>query len=235
MHIFIGFDPREAAAFAVARASVYRHVHHRVPVSGLVLAELQARGLYTRPTSRRRLRLWDDLSDAAMATEFALTRFLIPHLMGYQGWALFMDCDVLVRSALEDLFALADNRYAVMCVQHDYTPAGTEKMDGQVQQAYPRKNWSSVMLVNCGHPANRALDLDLVNTRPGRELHGFCWLEDDHIGALPAAWNHLIGEYPPNPQARIAHFTLGGPWFEACQDVEFADEWRALLQRWAIQ
>lgn len=234
MHVFIGFDPREAAAFAVARASVFKHLHHRVPVTGLVLDELRGRGLYRRPTSRVRMRLWDDISGAAMATEFANSRFLVPYLMGYEGWALFMDCDVLVRRPLADLFAHCDAGKAVMCVQHDYVSAATEKMDGQENVAYPRKNWSSVMLMNCGHPACAALTLDYVNEAPGLDLHQFKWCEDRHIGVLPKGWNHLVGEYPENPDARIAHFTLGGPWFEGCKDVEFAGEWTAALQKWAL-
>lgn len=233
MQVFVGFDPREAAAFAVTRASVYRHIDPKIPVHGLVLSDLRARGLYSRPTKRIVGRLWDEISGANMATEFAISRFLVPFLCGYRGWSLFMDCDMLVRRPLAELFSLADDSKALMCVQHDYAPAEGEKMDGQAQQLYACKNWSSLMLINCGHPANAALTVDMVNRLPGRDLHRFSWLPDDLIGELPKEWNHLIGEYEPNPDAKCAHFTLGGPWFAGFENVEFADEWRAELCRWA--
>jgi len=233
VQVMIGFDPREAAAFAVTRASLWRHLDPGVPVHGLVLDDLRARGLYRRPTRTKLGRMWDDISGAYCATQFAISRFLVPYLCGYRGWALFMDCDMLVRAPMAELFALRDDSKAVMCVQHDYAPAEGEKMDGQAQQLYACKNWSSLMLFNCGHPANAELTVDLVNSLPGRDLHRFCWLKDEQLGELPKAWNHLIGEYPPDPAAKIAHFTLGGPWFAGFEQAEFADEWRAVLHRWA--
>jgi hypothetical protein len=233
MQVFLGFDPREAAAFAVARASIWRHARG-VDAHGLVLSELQALGLYTRPTSRRLGRLWDDISGAYMSTEFANSRFLVPFLCGYRGWAVFMDCDVLVRAPLAELFACADDSKALLCVQHDYCPPEGVKMDGQAQQHYARKNWSSVMLINCGHPANAALTPELVNTVPGRDLHRFMWLEDRLIGAIDPAWNWIVGHSDPAVEPKIVHFSSGGPWFAGFEQVAYADEWRDELRRWAL-
>lgn len=231
--VWIGFDRREAEAFAVARLSAFRHVDKDTRIHALVLPELQAAGLYMRETKRRLGRLWDGPSQAYMSTEFANSRFLVPHLCGYDGWALFMDCDMLVRSSLDAVFGLADPDKAVMCVHHNHVPENAEKMDGQVQQQYARKNWSSFMLFNCGHPSNRALDLDLVNTAPGRDLHRFCWLQDDEIGELGPEWNYLVGHTDPSVDAKVVHFTDGGPWFAGFENVEYADEYRAELSRWA--
>jgi hypothetical protein len=180
MSVWIGFDPRETAAFMVAHASI-RHFDRTIPVSAVRLRHLQGTGLYTRPTTRRFGKLWDEISGAHMATEFAIARFLVPELVRRQndsvhGWALFMDCDVLVRANLYALQALLDDSRAVMCVKHDHRPSFNVKMDGQEQTSYPRKNWSSVMAINVDHPANDALDSALVNTRPGLDLHRFCWL-----------------------------------------------------------
>ncbi|TGQ95408.1 hypothetical protein EN851_07780 [Mesorhizobium sp. M8A.F.Ca.ET.208.01.1.1] len=230
--IWIGFDPREADAFAVCRHSIHRYLIAPVPVRGVVLSQVRARGLYTRPTSRREGRLWDDISGAPMATEFACSRFLVPHLAG-SGWALFMDGDMLARTDLQRLFALADPDKAVMVVKHDHRPRETVKMDGQAQTLYARKNWSSVMLFNCDHPANAALTPELVNTLPGRDLHRFCWLDDAEIGALDPQWNFLVGHSDPEIDPAIVHFTDGTPAMAGYEDCAYADEWRAELERWA--
>src|SRR5262245_4914326 len=235
MSVWIGFDPRETAAFMVARESI-RQFDRSLPVSAVRLRQLQEEGLYTRPTSRRLGKLWDEISGAHMATEFAISRFLVPELVRRQddkprGWALFMDYDVLARANLYELKPLLDDSKAVMCVQHDHRPSFNVKMDGQEQSSYPCKNWSSVMAINIDHPANDALTIGLVNTKPGRDLHRFCWLDDTVIGALPAAWNVLVGHTDEVCDPKIVHFTDGGPWIEAFRNVPYADEWFSVLDR----
>lgn len=229
--IYIGFDPREAEAFAVCRNSLRRYCRN-IPVHGICLDDMRERGLYWRPTSTRDGRLWDDVSGAPMATEFAISRFLTP-FMAVGGWALFMDCDILARDDISALFQVADPTKAVMCVKHVHTPTEGTKMDGQLQTLYARKNWSSVMLFNCDHPANAALTVGLVNTVPGRDLHRFCWLEDDEIGAIDPAWNFLVGHSDPSIDPKLVHFTEGGPWFEGYRNVPYADEWIAERNAWA--
>jgi hypothetical protein len=246
--IFIGFDPREAAAFAVARASIQAHLNVPIPIMGLVLPDLMERGLYTRPTQRRLGRLYDDLSrrddyDGAISTEFALSRFLVPHLAkewanktGQRpGWALFMDCDMLARADLSPLFRIRSETkdFAAMCVKHDHAPVAVEKMDGQLQTAYPRKNWSSFILFNCEHPANDRLTLEMINTLPGRDLHRLCWLEDDEIGELGVEWNWLAGHSDPSIDPKVVHHTDGSPCMAAFENTAYADEWRAVLAKWA--
>ena len=239
--IWIGHEPREAAALAVARHSIKRLLSTRhIPVKGLVLSDLRKDGLYTRPTSLRDGRLWDDISDAPMATEFACSRFLVPHLARKYPpqtkatrWAVFMDCDMLVRCKITDLFESLNSSYAVMVVKHDHNPTETTKMDGQIQTRYSRKNWSSVCAFNIDHPANDALTVDMVNTLPGRDLHAFCWLKDDEIGELDHGWNYLIGASPPHPDPAIVHFTDGIPLMTGYENCEYADEWRAELDNWA--
>lgn len=230
--IFIGFDPREASAYVVARESIERNLSEHIPIYGVVLSELRPH-LYWRLTERRLGRLWDVTSNAPMSTEFAISRFLVPQL-AQTGLALFLDCDILARGDVADLFKSADTTKAVSCVKHDYAPSVQEKMDGQLQTTYPRKNWSSVLLFNCDHPSNRALSPYLVNNATGRELHGFCWLGDDEIGSLDPSWNWLVGEQPePEGGAKIVHWTNGGPWLEAFRDAPYAREWESHLCRWA--
>lgn len=239
--VWIGWEPREASAFAVARHSIERHITARViPIRGIVLSRLREEGLYYRPTSRKGAQLWDDISDAPMATEFACSRFLVPHLVRQHEkataaprWAVFMDCDMLIRRDIWRLFEACDPSKAVMVVKHNHNPAETVKMDGQIQTRYARKNWSSVMVFNVDHPANDKLTPDLVNSVPGRDLHGFCWLEDDQIGELGPEWNYLVGHTETKASPAIVHFTDGIPLMEGYETCEFAGEWCAMLEDWA--
>lgn len=238
--IWLGWEPREAEAFAVARHSIRKRLHAPIPIYGLVLDDLRERGLYTRPTQRKlnsegRWQLWDEISQAPCSTEFSISRFLVPHLAG-DGLALFMDCDMLVRTDLSQLFRAVEYSYeskAIWCVKHHHEPNVTVKMDGQTQTKYARKNWSSVMLFDCDHTANKSLTVDLVNTVPGRDLHGFCWLKDNDIGELPLEWNWLAGESEPIGDPKIVHHTLGSPCMAGYEGVPFAEEWRAELNSWA--
>jgi lipopolysaccharide biosynthesis glycosyltransferase len=237
--IWIGFDERETAAFAVARHSAKRRMALRYPIRGIVLDDLIGKGLYKREVQERpgpagNKVLWDPISDAPMSTQFAISRFFAP-LLAQTGWALFMDCDVLVRISLTRLFEELDDKYAVYCVKHPEMPdASGVKMDAQIQTAYRRKLWSSVMAFNVDHPANKALTLELLNTVPGRELHRFFWLNDYEIGELGPEWNYLVGiSQPPAVTPRIAHFTMGTPNMDGHAGCEFADEWWHELTQWA--
>lgn len=233
MRIFIGFDADQMRASAVAEYSAGSTARWRPKIKRLALGELVRDGLYTRPTrypSHDHSGYWDEISDAPMSTGHAISRFLVPALCGYDGWALFTDGDVLFRRDVSELFALADPQYAVQVVKHDYAPRETSKMEGQEQTRYARKNWSSVILFNAGHPANQALTVSLVNTLPGRDLHRFCWLDDSMIGGLPEAFNWLVGHSSPDVDPAIVHFTSGIPDMPGYEHVAYADEWYAVAK-----
>jgi hypothetical protein len=234
--IYVGWDPREALAWSVATSSLLRRLGEAIPVHSLCLSDMIKRGLYTRPMEIRAdghtRTMWDVISEAPMATEHANARWLVKEL-AKTGWALFMDGDILVRGDLAPLFNLLDPAMAVYCVKHQHQPPAGMKMDGQFQTRYARKNWSSVMAVNCDHPANAALTVDLINTAPGRDLHRFCWLPDDLIGELPATYNYLVGHTQGVADPVVVHFTEGLPDMAGYEDVPFADEWRAEQRRWA--
>ncbi len=168
-----------------------------MPIRGVVLDDLIKAGLYRRPIEYRASAadkpiMWDVVSDAPMSTQHANARFLVPHLAG-SGWALFMDGDMLVRGNLSRVFEDLDYTKAVYCVQHRHEPESGIKMDGQAQTKYARKNWSSFIIFNCDHVANKALTLDVVNNTPGRDLHRLFWLADCDIGELSPKWNWLVG------------------------------------------
>ena len=227
--VYIGFDRREPEATKVALASLREKSSVALKVVELKEEELRSRGLYDRPfrtEGRQRI----DLRDGKpFSTDFSFTRFLVPELQGFKDWAMFCDGDFLFRWDIKDLFALIDESKAVMCVQHDYRPPETIKMDGQRQERYLRKNWSSLILWNCGHPANAAITAEVVNHQPGSFLHGFRWLDDDLIGTLPECWNWLEGWSSPDITPRVVHMTRGIPTMEGYQDIPFADEWRRFL------
>lgn len=223
----MGWDPRESVAYDVARYSILSKASHKksVQVVPIELKNPKISNILTRKIETKDGRLWCPISEAPMATEFAISRFCVPFLK-QKGWALFCDCDVLCLADIEELFALADNKYAVMVVKHNQQPTEAIKMDGQVQTKYSRKNWSSVILWNCSHPANKRLTLENLNTWPGRDLHAFKWLEDEEIGELPQEWNFLVGVNTPTDKPfKMLHYTLGGPWFKDWKGHEMDYYW----------
>jgi lipopolysaccharide biosynthesis glycosyltransferase len=210
IRVFIGYDPREAAAFSVLAYSIHARSSQPVSIVPLILSELRA--VMTR--ERHPLQ----------STDFSFSRFLTPYLSDYSGWSVFMDCDMLVRDDIAKLYALRDERYAVMVVKHNHVPKENKKFLDQPQTAYHKKNWSSVMLFN--NAGCRALTPEYVNTASGLELHQFKWLgNDDLIGELPDRWNHLVGYNPPRNDASLVHYTLGGPYFNEYRNCEYAEEW----------
>ena len=209
LNVYLGFDSREPESYRVAVKSLHKHASQPVHVTPLRSDKLAEVGLLRRPQDTRGQR-YDILSNAAASTEFAISRFLVP-ILAQTGWALFADSDVVFMDDVAKLFALADSRYAVMVVKHEYTPQEGTKMDGQAQLVYGRKNWSSVVLWNCDHPANKRLSLIDVQERRGLDLHRLYWLADSEVGALPAEWNWLVDVQPKPSAPKIAHFTLGTP------------------------
>jgi hypothetical protein len=216
IRVFIGYDPREAAAFAVLSHSIHARASVPVAIEPVMLSQLAA--VFSRPR------------ESLQSTDFSFSRFLTPWLCGYQGWAVFMDCDMLVLDNIAKLWALRDERYAVQVVKHVHVPKEQVKFLGAVQTRYEKKNWSSVMLMNCARC--RALTPEYVATASGLELHQFKWLGDDAlIGALPAHWNHLVGYDRPRRDASLVHYTIGGPYFDEYRDCEYSAEWFAERDR----
>jgi hypothetical protein len=213
LDVFIGYDPKESVAFYTLAHSILRR--SSLPVTIAPLMQSQLKGVYSRargPTE---------------STEFSLTRFLVPHLAGYRGWSVFMDCDMLCRSDIAGLAAEIERQpdKAVLVCQHDYVPKTERKFLDQVQTKYPRKNWSSLMLFN--NDRCRALTPEYVNRAAGLDLHRFKWIDERLIGKLPLEWNWLVGEYDHRPDAKIVHYTLGGPYFDATRGCDYAEEWFA--------
>ena len=210
IRIFIGYDPAETVAFFVLAHSIQVRAKQPVYIIPLNLRHLQ------EIFQRQRL--------PKQTTEFSISRFLVPYLCNYEGWALFMDCDMLCRADISELWLYRNWLSAVQVVKHNHIPNETTKFLNRPQTAYDKKNWSSMMIFN--NERCRALTLDYVNNASGLELHQFKWLASEkEIGELPSEWNHLVGVDKTDPYAKLVHFTLGTPCFKEYANCEFANKW----------
>ncbi len=207
--IFIGYDSKVKIAYHVLTESILRNSSTPITISPINLNNLK--NIYTRK------------QDPLASTEFSFSRFLVPHLMNYNGWAIFMDSDMVMLSDITKLLNLRNEKYAVQVCKHDYTPSSKNKFLGNNQTIYAKKNWSSLMLMNTSKC--KTLTPEYVNTKSGLELHQFKWLDENLIGSIPLEWNWLVGEYPYKKDVHNVHFTEGGPYFKDYKNTEYANEW----------
>lgn len=217
INVFIGYDPVETVSF------------HTMVQS---LIEYSSKPLNIHPVNIRNYKdIYFRKKDPKQSNEFSFSRFLVPYLMNYRGFGIFFDCDMMLRDDVTKIFDNIDENKAVSVVKHSYLPRDDIKYLDNVQYSYPRKNWSSVVVWNCGHPKNKELDLNFINTKSGLELHRFSWLDDYDIGELDVTWNWLVGEYDNPPEnVKNVHWTIGGPYFKEFRDVDFSEEWRQMHQ-----
>ena len=207
--VFIGYDEGEKIAYHILSESIRRNSSEPVSITPLCLSNL--------PDFKRE-------KQPNQSTEFAFSRFMVPWLRGYRGWSIFMDCDMMFRGDIAELWGMRTFNSKVMCCQHDYEPKQGLKFRGAKNEKFEKKNWSSMMMFH--NSQCTALTPDYVNNATGLELHQFKWLERDHmIGEIPLEWNWLVGEYEYNKDAKNVHWTLGGPYFEEYARSDYADEW----------
>lgn len=207
--VFIGYDTRESVAFHVCANSIIRQSSRPVAIIPLALNLLQG--------------YQETHSDGS--NQFIYSRFLVPWLQNWTGWAIFIDGDMVIRGDITELWNLRESDKDVMVVKHDYQTRQTQKYLGAPNENYPRKNWSSVILWNCANYPNRMLTPEFVQSHPGSYLHRFSWLDDQRIGELPIEWNWLPDELGPNDQARLLHYTLGTPCFNEFAATTQAEVW----------
>tara|TARA_R110000851_G_scaffold87759_1_gene191276 strand:+ start:657 stop:1313 length:657 start_codon:yes stop_codon:yes gene_type:complete len=209
--IFIGYDPKEAIAFHTLVQSIINKA--TIPFD-IVPLDIKNLPMYTRKV------------DDKQSNEFSFTRFLVPYLSSYKGISIYLDCDMMLRTDIAEVLKEVNDK-PVYLVKHDYSPKDKYKYLGAKQYNYPRKNWSSFVVWNCGHNSNKLVTDSFVNTASAADLHQFKFLKDNEIGELDVCWNWLVGEYnDPPDDVKNVHWTLGGPWLKEYKDVDFADEWR---------
>lgn len=184
LKIFIGFDHRQPVSYNVLQQSIFTRSSKPVAITPLVLPQL--------PITRVGL------------TPFTYTRFLVPWLCNYEGWALFLDLDMLLRDDISKLFDFKDDKYSVMVIKNQ-----------------KRFEWASVMLFNC----SKCEILTPQYIQEASNLHVLSWSKEEEIGELPSHWNHLVGYDPERKDASLIHYTQGVPCFEETYGCEYSDEW----------
>lgn len=232
LDIFVGYDASEHEAYKVCEWSLARHTNRPLHVYPLKHRELRRHGLFDRPwrIDGPTGQMIDERDNTPCSTEFSFTRFLVPAYAKYldvpSQWVMFVDCDFLFTTNVEELFDLADDTKGLMVVQQAHDPIQERKMDYVMQTRYPRKNWSSLMLFNRANEFVRELTPMMVNTKPGAWLHQLKWIPDRLIGNLPVEWNWIEGVTPNTVKPKAIHYSAGGPWFPNCQEVAYAAEWK---------
>jgi lipopolysaccharide biosynthesis glycosyltransferase len=207
--LIVGFDQREALAYHTFCQSVLEKTSR--PIQFIPLTE-NAMPFYKE-------------SHQDGSNKFIYSRFLTPYLCNYQGVAIFADGDMICCADISELYELFDPEKAVQVVQHDYLTKYPKKYFGNKNENYPRKNWSSVILWNCAHPAHACLTPEFIRQKPGSYLHRFSWLDDALIGDLPREWNWLAAEYEDNPEAKLIHYTLGTPCIKGFENSQMSEAW----------
>jgi lipopolysaccharide biosynthesis glycosyltransferase len=221
IRLFAGFDEREEVGYHAFCSSVIER--STVPVSFTPLSLNTVQKVY-------------GAGHRDGSNGFIYLRFLIPYLQQYEGWAIFVDgADMICNADIAELWALRDPFKAVQVVKHDYKTKNPRKYVGTAMESvnadYPKKQWSSVMLINCAHYAWREMTPEKVAAMPGSYLHRFEFIPERYIGDLPKEWNHLVMEQEPSDDAKLIHFTLGVPGFPQYRHCEHADKWFGSVAR----
>ena len=209
INIVVGFDQRESVAYHTFTQSVIDKASLPVIFIPLAINTLKD---YKETHSDK-------------SNDFVYSRFLTPYLNDFKGWAIFADGDMICQADIKELWDLKDETKALLVVKHNYQTKAHHKYLGNINQNYPRKNWSSIILWNCAHTKHKILTPAFVANQTGKFLHRFSWLDDDDIGELPLEWNWLAIEYPDNRKAKLIHYTLGTPCFKDYQNTEMSDIW----------
>ena len=209
----VGFDQREAVAYHTFVQSVIENAS--IPVRFM-------------PLDIKSLKTYNETHTDG-SNEFIYTRFLVPYLMNFKGWAIYADGDMICVEDIKKLWDLRDKKYAVQVVQHDYKTKVTKKYWGNKNENYPRKNWSSVIIWNCEHEKHKILSPKFIQNQTGSFLHRFNWLNDDEIGNIDKKWNWLAMEYEEEKDINLIHYTIGTPCFKEYSNGPFSSYWNKSL------
>ena len=207
--IFVGFDQRESVAYHTFCQSLIENSSIPIQITPLAINTLKD---YKETHTDH-------------SNDFIYSRFLTPYLNNFNGWAIYADGDMICQEDIKKLWELKDETKAVLVIMHNYQTKSRQKYLGNINENYPRKNWSSLILWNCSHPKHKILTPEFIQNQSGKYLHRFSWLDDSDIGALPLEWNWLAIEYSKNRKAKLIHYTLGTPCFKIYSDTDMSDIW----------
>ena len=208
--IVVGFDQREAVAYHSFTQSVIEK--SSIPIRFL-------------PLNINSLTKYKETHEDG-SNEFIYSRFLVPYLMNFKGWAIYADGDMVCLEDIKKLWNLRDNKYAIQVVKHDYKTKIRNKYWGNKNENYPRKNWSSLILWNCEHKSHKILTPDFIQKQTGAFLHRFNWIKDSEIGDINKEWNWLAMEYEEKQDINLIHYTIGTPCFEEYENSSLASYWK---------
>jgi len=210
INIYIGYDEHHSITYDACKFSIIKG-NSKYDINVI-------------PINYNTINSYDRIMDKYESTQFSFARFWVPYESNYKGISIFCDSDFIFMDSIDNLIDLYDDRYAIMCCQHNYTPNSDIKMNGKIQSSYPRKNWSSLMIFNNEHPKNKTLNPLTLNNQSGAFLHRFNWLDDNEIGSLPLDWNYLVGYYT-GKDPKALHYTDGGPWLKGYENCKYSDIW----------
>lgn len=183
LRVFIGVDPRQPLAYTVLQSSIIRRSSVPVQITPLLLHQL--------PIKRTGL------------TEFTYARYVVPYICDYEGYAVFMDADMMCLADINELFEIA---------KHSDDSV-------HVVKSHMRFEWPSLMVFN--NAKCKKLTLEHIETDSPAKLE---WA--DGVGELPSEFNHLVG-YDEPKGAKVVHFTQGIPCWPETNTCEYAEEWEA--------
>ena len=208
--IVVGFDQREAVAYHVFTQSVIEK--SSIPVRFLPL----------------NINLLSNYEEKHLdgSNDFIYSRFLVPHIMSFQGWAIYADGDMICLEDIKKLWDLRDSKFAVQVIKHDYKTKISNKYWGNKNENYPRKNWSSLILWNCEHASHKILTPEFIQKQTGAFLHRFNWIKDNEIGEISKKWNWLAMEYEEKKDINLIHYTIGTPCFKEYQNTSLSSYWK---------
>ena len=215
LKVVVGFDQRESIAYHTFTQSIIEKCS--MPLIIIPLAMNTLKGYKETHTDK--------------SNDFIYSRFLTPYLNNFKGWAIFADGDMICQVDIKELWDLMDQSKALQVVKHDYKTKAKKKYLGNINEDYPKKNWSSLILWNCSHPKHKILTPEFIASQTGKYLHRFSWLDESEIGELPKEWNWLAIEYPENKNAKLIHYTLGTPCFQEYKESDMADIWYQTFNR----
>ena len=208
--IVVGFDQKEAVAYHTFTQSVI---------------EKSSMPMRFMPLSIGSLTNYKEVHKDG-SNDFIYSRFLVPYLMKFKGWAIYADGDMVCLKDIKKLWDLRDDKFAVQLVKHDYKTKIKTKYWGNKNEDYPRKNWSSLILWNCEHQAHKKLTPEFIQKQTGAFLHRFSWIKDEEIGEIEKEWNWLAMEYEEKKDMNLIHYTIGTPCFEEYQNESLSSFWK---------